>query len=146
MSNRTNINNFLISQLRRIDGSVSPFDSSYYFLSNLHENVYSGFKYIDEINDFPSLFLVSPKEIRKYNTNHNTESIVTTTIRYYVYGDDLETQLSNIFQDVEHIVYNMSLSTEFKSLDITIEKFITDSGLLKPYGMAEIFLSSRFEI
>ncbi len=135
-----------MKQLKRIDGSVSPFDSSYRFLSDLHENVYSGFKYIDEINDFPTMFATSPKETRKYNTHLNTEAIVTSVLRYYVYSDDAETKLSDIFQDVEHIVYNMRVPNQYKSLDIVIDNFITDSGLLKPYGMAEIFLSSRFEI
>ena len=146
MSNRTKITNYIIEQLRRIDGYRSPFSSDYSFLSDLRANVYRGVKYLDEINDFPSVYVTSNIERRKYQTNGNTESIVFTVIRCYVMGDDTELQLSNIFQDIEHILYNMQVPNEFTSLDITIDTTLTDSGLLEPYGMAEIFLSSRFEI
>lgn len=146
MSNRTKITNYIVEQLRKIDGRTSPFSEDYVFLSNLHENVYRGVRYIDEINDFPSIYVTSDVEKRKYQTLGNTEAIVVTAIRCYVYGDETEMQLSNIFQDIEHVLYNMQVPNEFTSLDITIDSTITDSGLLEPYGMAEIFLSSRFEI
>ena len=146
MSNRTKITNYIIEQLQKIDGYTSPFSADYVFLSNLHKNVYRGVKYLDEINDFPSIYVTSNVERRKYQTNGNTEGIVFTAIRCYVMGDDTEVQLSNIFQDIEHILYNMQVPNEFTSLDITIDTTLTDSGLLEPYGMAEIFLSSRFEI
>jgi hypothetical protein len=146
MSNRTKITNHIVEQLKKIDGRSSPFSANYVFYSNLHENVYRGVKYLDEINDFPSLYVTTNVERRKYQTNGNTESIVFTVIRCYVMGDATEVQLSNIFQDIEHILYNMQVPNEFTSLDITIDTTLTDSGLLEPYGMAEIFLSSRFEI
>jgi hypothetical protein len=146
MSNRTQITNYVVEQLQKIDGRTSPYTKEYVFLSNLHENVYRGVKYLDEINDFPSLYITSNVEKRKYETNGNTDAIVFTVIRCYVMSDEPEVQLSNIFQDIEHILYNMQVPNEYTSLDITIDSTLTDSGLLKPYGMAEIFLSSRFEI
>jgi hypothetical protein len=146
MSNRTKITNYIVEQLQIIDGRSSPFSADYVFLSNIHKNVYRGIKYLDEINDFPSIYITSNVERRQYQTNGNTEGLVATAIRCYVYGDDTELQLSNIFQDIEHVLYNMQVPNEFTSLDITIDSLLTDSGLLEPYGMAEIFLSSRFEI
>jgi hypothetical protein len=146
MSNRTKINNFVIDQLRRIDGYSSPFDPLYNFKANLNTNVYKGLKYLDEINDFPAVYVTSSTEQRIYNTKNNTESLVYTTIRCYVKSDDAELQLNNIIQDIEHIIYSMKPPADLSSLDITIDSILTDSGLLNPYGMAEIFLSSRFEI
>lgn len=146
MSNRTKITNHIVEQLRKIDGYSSPFSKDYTFMSDVRTNIYRGVKYIDEINDFPSLYVTSNVEERKYQTNGNTEAIVFTVIRCYVMGDQPELQLSNIFQDIEHVLYNMQVPNEFTSLDITIDTTLTDSGLLEPYGMAEIFLSSRFEI
>ena len=146
MSNRTKITNYVVEQLQKIDGRSSPFLNDYTFFSNLHRNVYSGVKYLDEINDFPSVYVTSNIERRKYETNGNTQGIVFTVIRCYVMCDDTEVQLSNIFQDIVHILYNMQVPNEYTSLDITIDTTLTDSGLLEPYGMAEIFLSSRFEI
>ena len=140
MSNRTKITDYIVEQLKKVDGRTSP------YLEDYHQNVYRAVKYIDEINDFPSIYVTSNVERRKYSTNGNTEAVVFTAIRCYVYGDETEKQLSNIFQDIEHILYSMQVPNEFTSLDITIDTTITDSGLLEPYGMAEIFLSSRFEI
>ena len=146
MSNRRLITDEVLRCLRKINGSASPYSPSYEFKSDLHLNVYKGFKFIDEINDFPSIYTNSGLEQRIYNTSNLTESVVTTTIRCYVYGQDPQQQLSNIIEDIEHVIYHMTLDTEIQAQDITIKEIITDSGLLEPYGMAEIFLNIRFEI
>lgn len=146
MSNRTLINSFIIDQLKYINKLVSPFDNSYTFKSDLHTNVFSRLKFIDEINDFPSVYVSSPNEYRKYNTAGNSEALVVTILRVYVYCDEPASELDNIIQDIDHVIYNLRVDTNLKSLDITITDTTTDSGLLAPYGMAEIFLSSRFEI
>jgi hypothetical protein len=146
MSNRSQINNALVELLKQIDGSVSPYDSTYIFATNLHNNVYKGLKYYDEINDFPSLYITSPSEYRTYNTAEFTEATVASVIRAYVKGDNTNELTNNIVNDIEHIIYNMKLSVELSVQDITITEIKTDSGLLKPYGIAEIFLSTRFEI
>lgn len=146
MSNRKLISDQLISYLRQIDGSTSPYSSSYEFKTDLHRNAYRGFRFIDEINDFPSIYVTSGLEQRIYNTNRLTESIVTVTVRCYVYGEDPQQQLSELIEDVEHVIYNSSFDTQIQVQDITIKQILTDSGLLEPYGMAEIFLNVRFEI
>jgi len=146
MSNRSMITEAIIKKLQQIDGSTSPYDASYEFKTDIHRNVYRGYKYIDEINDFPSLYVVSGQEQRVYHTKDLTESIVSTTIRCYVYSDDAEQQLNDLIQDIEHVIYNMSLDVQLQLQDITIKEIDTDSGLLEPYGMAEIFLNIRFEV
>ena len=146
MSNRRLITDELLLCLQKIDGGPSPYSAGYDFKSDIHTNAYKGFKFIDEVNDFPSVYVTSGLEQRVYNTNKLTESIVTTTLRCYVYGQDPQTQLSNIIEDIEHVVYNAKFDTQIQVQDITIKEILTDSGLLEPYGMAEIFLNIRFEI
>jgi hypothetical protein len=146
MSNRRLITDEIVRCLRQINGSSSPYSPYYEFKSDLHQNVYKGFRFIDEINDFPSVYITSGLEQRIYNTKELTESIVTTTVRCYVYGQDPQQQLSDIVQDIEHVVYNFKFDTKIQVQDITIKEILTDSGLLEPYGMAEIFLNTRFEI
>lgn len=146
MSNRKLISDQLVSYLRQIDGSTSPYSSSYEFKIDLHRNAYRGFRFIDEINDFPSIYVTSGLEQRIYNTNRLTESVVTVTVRCYVYGEEPQQQLSDLIEDVEHVIYNSSFDTQIQVQDITIKQILTDSGLLEPYGMAEIFLNVRFEI
>lgn len=146
MSNRRLIGNELVECLKKINNSTSPYSPSYEFKSDLHNNVFRGYKFIDEINDFPSVYITSGLEQRVYNTNKLTEAFVNTTLRCYVYGQDPQHQLSDLIQDIEHVIYNIKLSTEILLQDITIKEIVTDSGLLEPYGMAEIFLNIRFEI
>lgn len=146
MSNRTAITDLLVSSLQNINGSTSPFDSSYTFNTNLHNNVYRGFKFIDEINDFPSLYIVSEIEYRIYNTALFTEAVVESVIRCYLHDEDAAVTINGLVQDIEHIIYSIPAHPELKLQDITMSNIITDKGLLHPYGMAEIFLNSRFEI
>lgn len=146
MSNRILITRFLIDSLKIINGGVSPYDSSYTFNTNLHENVYIGQLYIDEINDFPSIYISSGEEFRTYNTSNLIEAEVLTTIRCYSYSGDTFEANNNIIKDVEHVIYNMKIPVEFQAQDVTIRSVLIDTGLLAPYGMAEIFLTTKFEI
>jgi hypothetical protein len=146
MSNRNLITSAIINSLKRIDGRTSPYNASYEFKTDVRENVYKGFVYIDEINDFPSIYVTSGSEQRIYNTNKLTEAVVSTAIRCYIYGADSQQQVDNIISDVEHVIYSYKLDTTLQIQDITIKEILTDSGLLEPYGMAEIFLTTRFEI
>jgi hypothetical protein len=147
MSNRKLITNSIVADLKKINKSTSPYNYSYEFKTDLHNNVYdSGYKYIDEINDFPSVYVVSGLERRIYQTKQLTESLVRTAIRCYVYGDDAQQQTNDIIQDIEHVIYNMKPDVGLLIQDITVKEILTDSGLLEPYGMAEIFLNTRFEI
>lgn len=146
MSNRTKINKKVIDSLRQINGLASPYSADYDFKTDLHENVYSGLKYIDEINDFPSIYVVSPKEIRTYHTNGNTQGTVQTALRCYLYSEELEQDSQNLIDDIEHVLYSIRFSTDIQVKDLTITNILRDNGLLKPYAMVEVFLETRFEI
>lgn len=146
MSNRSDINDFIVSQLRNINGRTSPYDSTYNFKTSLHENVYRGIRFLDEINDFPSIYVSTGREVRKFNTQGNIEARVETTLRCYLYGDDTVNQINDLIQDIEHVIYNLKFQPALRVFDVSIITVLTDSGLLIPYGMAEIFLSTRFEI
>mgnify|MGYP000929403617 FL=1 len=146
MSNRTEITKLLIDNLKLINGGVSPFNSSYTFNTNIHGNAYKGVKFIDEINDFPSLYVVSETEYRTYNTADFTEAIVESVVRCYIMDDNSLVTTNGLIQDIEHVVYSITSPTELLLQDITISNIVTDKGLIHPYGMAEIFLNARFEI
>jgi hypothetical protein len=146
MSNRTKINNKIIDSLKEINGLSSSYSSDYNFKTDLHLNVYSGLKFIDEINDFPCIYSVSPTETREYNTTGTTQGKVNTILRCYLYSDDLDNQAQNLIDDIEHVVYSLRFDTGLQVKDVKITNILRDNGLLKPYGMVEIFLSTSFEI
>lgn len=146
MSNRSKINNKVIECLKDINGLSSPYSSDYSFKTDLHLNVYQGLKFIHEINDFPCIYVVSPTETRAYNTTGSTEGTVTTQLRCYLYSDDIDEEAQNLIDDIEHVIYSIRFNNELQVKDIIITNILRDNGLLKPYGMVEIFLDTSFEI
>jgi len=146
-SRRTDIIDFLVSNLKEIDGQQSGFDSSYTYTTNLFNNVYRKIKFLDEVNDFPALYLNAGTEIRDFNTKSLTVATLDVTIRAYVYGeDDSQTKADELVQDIEHVIYNLAGSPEKGILNIQIDNVSTDEGLAEPLGLAEIVLTVEYRL
>ena len=149
MSQRRDIIKILTTNLKLIDGSQSPL-ASYTFKTDIHNNMYRGFKTLEEINDFPSLFLVAGTETRTYNTVGTTIANLPVTIRIYTYEDEEELvnyQIHDLVQDIEHVIYNLPRDySNLEILDITIKSITTDEGLLTPYGIVELQVQASYEV
>ena len=146
-SRRTEIINFLVTRLKEIDGEASPFDSSYTFNTNLFNNVFRKLKFLDEVNDFPSLYIAAGTEIRDFNSKSLTVATLDVTIRAYVYGEDNSQSLADdVVQDIEHVIYSIGDNSDKGILDITIESISTDEGLAIPYGLAEAQLTVVYRL
>ena len=144
---RTEIVNFLVERLKEIDGDTSPYDINYRFNTNLFNNVYRRLKFIDEVNDFPSLYLSAGTEIRNFQSENLTVATLTVIIRAYVYGeDDSQLQADSVVEDIEHVIYSIGDYPEKGILDITIENITEDEGLAFPYGIAEVELSVVYRL
>jgi hypothetical protein len=144
---RTEIINFLIGELLNINGEVSPYDNSYQFNHNLFGNVYRKIKFLDEVNDFPSIYLSAGTEIRNFQSENLTVATLNVIIRAYVYGEDnSQTAADNLAEDIEHVIYSIGDQPEKGILDITIENISADEGLAFPYGLAEIELSVVYRL
>lgn len=150
MSQRRDVIKFLIDNLKLIDGTQSPLDYTYDFNTNLHENVFRGYRTLEEINDFPSIYLTLGPEIRTYNTSGVTQSLIDVMLRVYVYDEEDELvseQINDIAQDIEHIIYSLPKDqSDLELLDITITSINTDEGLLTPYGIVELQLQVSYEV
>ena len=146
-SRRTDIIDFLVTNLKEIDGVQSGFDSSYTYTTNIFNNVYRKIKFLDEVNDFPALYLNAGTEIRDFNTKSLTVATLDVTIRAYVFGeDDAQTKVDDLVQDIEHVIYNLADSPDKGIFDIQIENITADEGLIEPYGLAEIILTVQYRI
>ena len=147
VNRRTEIVQFIVTRLKEIDGGVSPYDSSYTFATNVLDNVFRKIRFLDEVNDFPSLYVSAGTEIRDFQSENLTEATLDVIIRAYVYGEDNSQILSDdLVQDVEHIIYALGDNPDKGILDITIDNIITDEGLALPYGLAEIELSIVYRL
>jgi hypothetical protein len=140
-SRRKEIIEFIVTQLKEIDGAVSGFDASYTYNTNVFNNVFRKLKFLDEVNDFPSIYVSAGTENRDFNSQNLTTATLDATIRIYIYGeDDAQSQVDNLLQDVEHVIYSLGDNSNRGILDITISNISTDEGLVTPYGLGEIEL------
>jgi hypothetical protein len=147
VNRRTEIVQFIVTRLKEIDGGVSPYDSDYTFVTNVFNNVFRKIKFLDEVNDFPSLYVSAGTEIRDFQSENLTVATLDVIIRAYVYGEDNSQTLSDdLAQDVEHIIYSLGDNPDKGILDITIDNITTDEGLAIPYGIAEIELSVVYRL
>lgn len=149
MSQRRDIIKFIVDNLKLIDGTKSSL-APYTFNTDLHLNVYRGYKSIEEINDFPSIFITAGAESRSYNTVGTSQSSLPLMLRLYTYDTEEElvsTHINDIVQDIEHVIYNLPRSfSNLEILDITITSINTDEGLLTPYGIVELQVQVSYEV
>jgi len=144
---RSEIVDFLVTSLKNIDGAVSNYNPSYTYTQNLFNNVYRRIKFLDEVNDFPALYLSAGTEIRDFNSLSLTVATLDVTIRAYVYGEDNSQSLADdMIQDIEHVIYSLGDNPDKGILDITIDSISTDEGLAAPYGIAEVELTVVYRL
>jgi len=146
-SRRKEIVEFLVTELKKIDGQTSTFNVSYTYSNNLFNNVFRKLKFLDEVNDFPALYVSAGTEIRDFNSKSLTVATLDVTIRAYVFGEDNSQSLSDsLVQDIEHVVYSIGDNPDKGILDITIDNISTDEGLVTPYGLAEVQLTTVYRL
>jgi hypothetical protein len=147
VSRRKEIVEFIVDRLKEIDGQPSPFGSGYTFNNNLFNNVYRKLKLIDEVNDFPALYLSAGTETRNFQSENLTVATLDVIIRAYVYGEDNSQEISDsLLEDIEHIIYTIGDNPELGILDITINSITADEGLAIPYGIAEVELTIVYRL
>lgn len=143
-SRRRDIINYLISQIKLIDGTVSAY--GYTFKTNLSQNVYKGLKYIDQINDFPSVYVQAGEETYRYNSKTNTEAFMTIMVRIYAYEEHSLYKLEDLVDDVTHALERIKYDQSHKIISAEIVSIDTDSGLLDPYGLGEIMVAVQYDV
>jgi uncharacterized protein YccT (UPF0319 family) len=144
---RTEIIDFLVTNLKNINGGVSTYDNNYQYNHNVFNNVFRKIKFLDEVNDFPSIYLSAGTEIRNFQSENLTVATLNVIIRAYVYGEDnSQTAADNLVDDIEHVIYSIGDEPEKGILDITIENISADEGLAFPYGIAELELSVVYRL
>ena len=146
-SRRGTIVDFIVTNLKNIDGAVSSYDAAYTYNNNLFNNVYRKLKFLDEVNDFPALYVSAGTENRDFNSKSLTVATLDVTIRAYVFGEDNSQSLvDNMTQDIEHVIYSLGDNPDKGILDITIDGITSDEGLATPYGLAEVELTIVYRL
>lgn len=168
-SRRREIIDFLVSNLRFIEGQATGFiviatelgedlltednylittedESGYVFHNNLYKNVYKGLKFLDQINDFPSIYLQAGQEVYNYESKGSTTASLEIMLRVYAYTEGSITVLEDMVEDVTRIVERIDYTQNDRIIDCLILSVDTDGGLLDPYGLAEIKLNVLYDV
>ena len=118
-SRRKEIVQYIVGQLKNIDGQSSSYDASYTYNNNLFENVFRKLKFLDEVNDFPAVYVSAGTEIRNFNSKDLTVATLDVTLRAYVFGEDNSQSLADdLVQDIEHVIYSLEDKSDIGIQDI----------------------------
>jgi hypothetical protein len=144
MSKRTSIVKALTEKFKQIDGAGI-------YQTNLFGNAYAKLKFWDEVNDFPSIYMVPGSEMREYLPSDFTWGFLNVSIKLYCRGENSQQELEQLLEDVEHavdanrvLVYDQDKNLE--TTEILIQSITTDEGLLAPYAVGEINLQVRYQL
>jgi hypothetical protein len=144
MSRRSSIVNSLVTKINQsLDGNAP-------YTVNLNSNCFNKLRFWDEVTDFPSIFITPGSETREYLPSDFTWAYLGISIKLYVRGEEPQTELEALLEDVERcvdanrvLVYD-ELGSE--TTEILITSITTDEGLLAPYGVGEINLQVRYAL
>ena len=94
---------------------------------------------MDEVNDFPSVYIAAGTEIRDFNSENLTTATLDATIRAYVFSDDnSQDKIDELVQDIEHVIYRIGDNSSKGIQQFSIANISADEGLVAPYGLGEI--------
>lgn len=147
-SKRRSIINYIIENLKGINGGVSPYSPLYTYQTNMGDRVARGADNFENMNDFPTARVIAGPERYIYQTIGCTESTLSVMVRCYLrHGERsvLKTQTDDFIQDVDHVIYNMP-TNEFNIQTAHVVSIDTDQGLLDEYAVVEIELAIKYEL
>ena len=112
-------------------------------------NVFRHFKYLDEINDFPTICLLPRNEARIERGANRRLGIIEVALRGYTFDENNLDRAEFLAQNVEAKVDSFSANTAAKAngvSDVRVVTFRTDEGLFEPYGIADLELQILYDV
>ena len=145
MSRRTQIIDFLVTELKRInkqqDSRTVPVRNGYTYKTNVFNNVFRRMKYLNEINDFPTLCVTATGEDRLELGAGVRFGTFGFEIRAYVKNEAIIETEEDLADDIEFVLENLTSEATARAREITdvrITSTETDEGLMAPFGVVII--------
>lgn len=144
MSRRQSIAKALAEKIKDIDGSVN-------YKSNIFNNAYPYLKFWDQVNDFPCVYITTGTEMREYLPGDFTWGHLNIAIKLYTRGEDAQSELENLIEDVEKIIHDNRVlvydeTSGATTTEILVHSIVTDEGLLAPYGVGEVLITVQYAL
>lgn len=154
MTRRTSAINAIVEELKRINGTldsrVGLLRSPYQYKNNVFNNVFRRMKFLEDINDFPTILVIPETENRVHSGSGERFGTYNIRIRGYVRGDGETIELAeDLADDIEFIVesiHNLEISTTHCIIDVRTLSLTTDDGLLSPFGLCDIVVEVAYQI
>lgn len=112
-------------------------------------NVFKHFKFLDEINDFPSVCFVAGSESREQLGANRRLGSIEIALRGYVFDENNIDIAEILAQNVESKVDSFSANVAARAngvSDARVTAFRTDEGLLQPYGVADLEVQILYDL
>ena len=152
MSRRTQIIDFVVTELKRINGNTdsrkAPTRSGYEYKTNVFNNVFRRLKFLNEINDFPTLCVSAGEEDRVEIGAGVRFGTMGLQIRGYVKAENSLDTAEDLVDDIEFVINTMAIEANndtFQIVDARVDSVETDEGLYEPFGVVNIGVIIRYE-
>lgn len=144
MSKRTSIVKALAEKFKLINGEQP-------YKTNIYDASFAKLVFWDETQNFPSIYVTPGSETREYLPSDFTWGYLGVSLKIYCKGEDSQTQLEELLEDIEKVIDNNRVLTYdevsgSETTEILITSITTDEGLLAPYAVGEINLQVRYSI
>jgi len=156
MTRKSDVLGLLQSELKKINKEletrVEVVPTPYRFKTKINR-VERRFKYIDDINDFPTICFYVVNEARIHIGGGIRYTTLTVNIRAYVQSS-MEDRLDaidvadNVLEDIEVITNGFSNIAAAHNLNIEESRILrvsTDEGLFDPFGIADVTMEITYQ-
>ena len=112
-------------------------------------NIFKRFKFLDELNDFPSVCFVAGSERREQLGANRRLGTIDIALRGYVFDENNVDIAEILAQNVESKVDSFSANVAARAngvSDARVVSFRTDEGLLQPYGVADLEVQILYDV
>tara|TARA_Y100000593_G_C4254338_1_gene308827 strand:- start:91 stop:591 length:501 start_codon:yes stop_codon:yes gene_type:complete len=155
-SRRKRIIDSLVSELKFIDGeedgrNINVVRTGYTYKTNVFNNVFRRMKFLNEINDFPTLIVTAAGEDRIEIGAGVRFGTFGFEIRGYVKDEDTIETEEDLADDIEFVLQTMAHSpghrdTALGITDIILTSTETDEGLMTPFGVVIVNGIIRYQV
>ena len=137
--------NLIAEQTHEVSGC--PY-SPYTYKTNLYGNATDQFRYLENINDFPtvSLFQTSSEQ-RHPKGGGEVYATASFMIRCYFMASENQEQADDFIEDLQYSINSFKYTQSNQDLvDLKIQAVSSDEKTLEPYGIVEITLILAYRL